>query len=62
MGRFQALRLVDRGENPYTWFILVNGDGKDLEVIEIYYPSAEHELRYHKAVEAAVLAAGGGAA
>ena len=59
VGGMAALRLVDRSDAPYSWIIGVRVVGKNLELVQVYYPSADQETRYADAV-AAVL--GGGAA
>lgn len=59
---FEALRLVSRGDKPYTWFILVRAEGKELHLAEAYYPSAAEEQRYHAGVVEALVARFGGGA
>ena len=61
-GGFQVLRLVDRGENPYTWLLMVRANGRKLEVVEVYYPSAQIEQRYQDVVKNAILSSFGGGA
>jgi len=57
-GSFKLLRLVDREEDPYTYIIGVRADGKTLDLVEIYYPSAAQEDRHGEAILAVI---GGGA-
>lgn len=49
-GNFKLLRLQYRGDNPYIYVIGVHAVGKDLEVIEIFYPSLDQEKRYKEAI------------
>ena len=49
-GDYQAIRLLADGEKPYVYVIAVRNQGKYLQLIEIYYPSLEHEKRYDKGV------------
>ena len=51
-GGFKLLRLVDRAEDPYTYIVGVRESGKHLELVEIYYPSAEHAERHAEAIQA----------
>ncbi|MFT5683995.1 MAG: hypothetical protein ACI8RZ_004930 [Myxococcota bacterium] len=46
VGPWTMLRLVSDGEEPYRYLIGVIDTGKKLELIEIYYPTAEQEERY----------------
>lgn len=46
MGGFQILRLVDRSEKPYLYWVGVKVNASDLELIEVYFPDATHEKRY----------------
>jgi hypothetical protein len=46
VGPWKMLRLVSDGEQPYRYLIGVIDSGKKLELVEIYYPSAEQEERY----------------
>ena len=62
LGGFQVLRMVDRGDRPYTWVVMVRADGRKLQLIEVYYPSAAVEARYQDSVRQAVLASFGGGA
>lgn len=62
LGGFQVLRLVDRGDRPYTWVLMVRAEGRRLELIEVYYPSAQVEERYQEDVKQAILSSFGGGA
>ena len=58
-GNYQLLRLEDRSETPYIYLVgLYVTPAQKLELVEVYYPSTEHERRYQKAVLEAI---GGGA-
>ncbi len=52
LGGLPALRLVDRSDEPYTWVIAVRPQGKHLHLVQVHYPSAEHEARHAPAIEA----------
>ncbi|MEL6543213.1 MAG: DUF4349 domain-containing protein [Myxococcota bacterium] len=52
VGEFEVLRLVDDGPEAYRYLVAVNAQGDELHVVEVYYPSAEHESRYEAAVRA----------
>ncbi len=52
IGSYQALKLVDRSDEPYTWVIALRTEGKHLHLVQIYYPTAEHEARHEAAVQA----------
>ena len=56
-GSYKLLKLVDRAEDPYTYIIGVRADGKFLNVVEIYFPSAAQEKRHNEAIDG-VLAGG----
>ena len=58
VGAWQGLRLLDRSDTPYVWVVLVRASGKDLDVAQVFYPSAAAEERYADAVRA-VLGEGG---
>ncbi len=49
-GDFSVLRFVDDGRDGYRYVVAVNAEGADLQVVEVYYPSKEHEARYGQAV------------
>jgi hypothetical protein len=57
-GNFKLLRLVDREDDPYTYIIGVRADGKNLDLVEIYYPSSSQEQRHGEAILSVI---GGGA-
>ncbi len=57
IGPYQAVELVDAAAQAYRYLVLVRVRGADLELVEVYYPSAAHEARYDAAVRAAL---GGG--
>lgn len=52
VGSFKVLELVDDGTPAYRYHIALRVDGDELEVVEIYYPSADHAERYGQAVRA----------
>lgn len=54
IGSFATLRLEDGGPEGYRYLVGVNVQGDDLHVVEIYFPTAEHEKRYREAVEASL--------
>jgi len=60
VGEWRGLRLLDRSDTPYVWVVYVRAVGKDLDVVQVFYPSASAEERYGPAVRA-VLGAGGAA-
>jgi hypothetical protein len=49
-GSFLLLRLVDSGDPAYRYLVGVRARGDDLDLIEVYFPAAEQEERYQKAV------------
>lgn len=61
VGGFTLLKLTDRGDNPYTWWIAVRPRGKWLDVVEIYFPTPEELARFEAAVRASLQSAGGAA-
>lgn len=54
VGAWQGLRLLDRSDTPYVWVVYVRAEGKDLDVVQIFYPSVAAEERHAPAVEAAL--------
>ena len=56
VGGFRVLRLVEQG-NPegYRYLVGVRVDGRKLDLVEIYYPTAEQEQRYSSAIEAVLV-------
>ena len=55
VGGFVMLRMVEQGEaDGYRYLIGVRDAGKWLEVVQVYYPSAEQEERYGDSVRAAI--------
>lgn len=54
LGGYDFVSFIDGGDKHYRYRVGVKADGKKLEVIEIYYPTAEHETRYDAAVKAAI--------
>ncbi len=54
IGRFEFVKFVDGGSNHYRYMVGVHADGDDLQVVEIYYPSPEHEKRYSAGVNAVI--------
>ncbi len=62
LGTLSTLRLVSRDDQPYVWVIGLRVVGSKLEVVEIFYPSIDHERRHGPAVRDALTGADGGAA
>lgn len=54
VGGWRLLRLVDRSEEPYTWWIAVRVDGDRLLLVQALFPNAAQEARYGDAVRAAL--------
>lgn len=61
VGAFKVLTLVDRSDEPYTWVIAVKADGRQLHIVEAYFPTPTHATRYREAVLQTLRAAGGAA-
>lgn len=59
VGGWQGLRLLDRSDTPYVWVVLVRAAGKDLDVVQVFYPNVAAEQRHAPAVEAALVGNGG---
>ncbi len=59
VGVWKVLRLIDRSDKPYVYVLAVRTDGDDLDLVEVYYPSAAQEERHAPAVRAMLV--GGGA-
>jgi len=55
LGSFSTITLQEDSDNPYIWMIAVRNNGKDLELIEVYYPSKAQQERYQKLIEAAIV-------
>ena len=53
-GGYAFLRMADHGDDPYAWWIGVKAEGKDLEVVHIFFPSLESEARHIEAVLGAI--------
>lgn len=51
IGKFQFVRIVDE---TYRYLVGVSADDDDLQLIEIYYPTPEHEKRHGAAIQATV--------
>jgi hypothetical protein len=58
IGDWKVLTLVDRGDEPYTWMIAVRVTGRNLDLAQVWLPSAEHAARHTAAVRT-MLQAGG---
>jgi len=54
MGGFQVLRMVDQSEKAYRYLVAARVAGDVLEIIEVYYPSEDHEKRYGAAVKSVI--------
>jgi len=61
VGGFTLLKLTDRGDSPYVWWIAIQPRGTSLDVVEIYFPTPAELERFEVAVRATLKAAGGGA-
>jgi hypothetical protein len=62
LGGFSTLRMVSRDDKPYVWMVGVRVVGNKLELVEVFYPSIDHERRHGPSIRAAFDAADGGAA
>jgi hypothetical protein len=50
-GNFKLLRLEDRSETPYVYLIALHvTERQTLELVEIYYPTPDHEKRYNESI------------
>lgn len=54
VGGWRVLRLVDRSDEPYTWWVAVRVDGDRLLLVQAFFPNAAQEARYGDAVRAAL--------
>ena len=54
VGNFDFVTFADGGSTHYRYMVGVRADGDSLEVIEIYYPTPEHEKRYAPGVNAVI--------
>lgn len=54
IGAFEFVKFVDGGTTHYSYMVGVHADGDDLQVIEIYYPTPEHEKRYSTGVNVVI--------
>lgn len=54
IGGFDFVTFIDGGTTHYRYLVGVRAAGDDLEVIEIYYPTPEHETRYAPGVNAVI--------
>jgi hypothetical protein len=54
IGGFQVLRMVDQSEKAYRYVVAARVAGDVLELIEVYYPSGDHEKRYGAAVKSVI--------
>lgn len=59
IGQFQVLKLVDGSRQSYRFWIGVRAVEDELQIVQVYFPSEEHQKRFEKAVRAAVVAAKG---
>lgn len=59
VGAFTVLRLEDRSETPYIYLVGFHvTPARTIEMVEVYYPTLEHERRYQESILASI---GGGA-
>ncbi|MBC7794726.1 MAG: DUF4349 domain-containing protein [Clostridia bacterium] len=54
VGDYAFVTFIDGGDTHYRYRVGVKADGKTLDVIEIYYPTPDHEARYGTSVNAAI--------
>lgn len=54
IGAFDFVTFEDGGNTHYRYMVGVHANGDKLEVIEIYYPTPEHEKRYSTGVNAVI--------
>ena len=61
LGGYTLVRLTDRGDAPYTWWIAVRADesGRWIDVVEAYFPTPEELERFGPAVRASLKSSGG---
>ena len=52
VGEWQLLRLVGPNAPAYRYLIGVRSDGKNLDLVEVYFPTEQQEERYGKAIDA----------
>jgi len=52
VGEMQVIRVVDPSEVAYRYGVAVQVVGDELHLVEIYYPTPDHEARYQAAVQA----------
>lgn len=62
LGGYTLVRLTDRGDSPYTWWIAVRADesGRWIDVVETYFPTPEELARFGPEVRNSLKASGGG--
>jgi hypothetical protein len=61
LGGFTVLKLTDRGDDPYSWWIAIRPRGKWLDVVEVYFPTPAELARFEAAVRASLTGSGGAA-
>ncbi len=61
LGGFTVLKLTDRGEDPYAWWIAIRPRGKWIDVVEAYFPTPAELERFEGAVRASLVDLGGAA-
>jgi len=61
VGDYTLVRLTDRGDSPYTWWIAVRTDENSrwIDVVEVYFPTPEELERFGPAVRSSLTAGGG---
>ena len=59
LGAYEGIRLVGHGDNPFIYVVAVRVDADRLDLVQIHYPTPEHEAQYHSRVRAALQATGG---
>jgi hypothetical protein len=55
LGGFEILRLEDSAENPYVYLVALRVVGRELQLVEVYYPSREQEQRYKIAIDSVLV-------
>jgi hypothetical protein len=53
-GNFKMLRLVSFDPEPYVYIVGVWAHDKNLDIVEVYFPSSKHEERYKKDILASI--------
>lgn len=54
VGGYKVLRLVERSDDPYIWWIGLRAEGDDLDLVEVLFPTKAHEQKHGDAVRTAI--------